>query len=118
MSFAFPDVCRAPTPPVPFPNYAWHNMGVNPEFDCIFEGKPTHTMKTIIIRSTGDEPGVGLGVASGTVMDKARYTTGAFKCLINGHPLTRLTDMTTQNNANIVGSTIMPSQTQVLVNTG
>ncbi len=119
MSFAFPDVCLTPTPagpvPIPYPNIAQNPIGVPPVVHIIYCGAPVHNMNTIVPLSSGDEPGVATGVASGTVMGPRRHITAAFTCIVGGAPITRLTSMTMQNSTNIVGAQITPSQTKVLI---
>jgi len=63
----------------------------------------------------GDQPGVALGVASGTVMGPARHLTAAFTVLVGGLPATRLTSISLQNSTNMIGLRIVPSQLKVLL---
>jgi hypothetical protein len=65
--------------------------------------------------SNGDNPGVAMGVASGTVMGPCRHVLGSFTVLYMGMPATRLTSMSIQNSTNAPGARIVPSQTMVLV---
>jgi hypothetical protein len=76
---------------------------------------PAHNMATTIPMTNGDNAGVNLGVASGTVMGPSRHLTAAFTVLINGAPATRLTSMSLQNSTNCPGMRIVPSQTLVLL---
>ena len=115
----FPDVCLTPTPagpvPVPYPNVAQAQMGVPAVYKVLFAGAPVHNMSTVIPMTNGDNAGVALGVASGTVMGPSRHLTGAFTVLIGGMPVTRLTSATLQNSTNCPGVRVSPSQTKVLV---
>ncbi len=117
IDFAFADVCLTPPVPVPvaYGNTASSPNGVNPVFHVIVAGAPVFNMSTIIGSTSGDDPGVAGGVASGTVMGISQHITGAETVLIGGAPVTRLTDQTQQNNANVVGSRVAPSQTKLLV---
>jgi hypothetical protein len=77
---------------------------------------PAHNVFTTFPPITmGDNPGVAMGVASGTVMAPARPVTGAFTVIVGCMPLARLTSVTLQNNTNAPGMKIVPSVTTVLV---
>jgi len=120
-SFSFPDVCLTPAPPspspipVPYPNIAMSSMAVPNVINILIVGTPAHNMGTTTPMTNGDNAGLALGVASGTVMGPQRNLTGAFTCLIKGMPATRLTSMSLQNSTNAPGATISPSQTKVLI---
>lgn len=119
LNFALPDVCLTPMPvptPIPYPNLSLQVMGVPPAvYNLLFGGTPAHNMSTIIPLSNGDNAGVNLGVASGTVMGPTRFLTGAFTVLLRGMPATRMTSMTVQNSTNCPGLTLAPSQFKVLM---
>ncbi len=119
MDFAFPDVCLTPSPvgptPVPYPNTAQGAMAVNAVYTVLFDGAPAHTLSTTVPLTNGDNAGVALGVASGTVMGPARHSTGATSVLIGGMPASRLTSSSLQNSTNAPGARISPSQTKVLL---
>lgn len=115
----FPDVCLTPTPggpvPIPYPNIA---MGPTAVPNCptiLFMGTPAHNLGTVIPMTNGDNAGVNMGVASGTVMGPSRHVMGAFTILLNGMPATRLTSMTNQNSTNCPGARVVPSQTLVVL---
>ena len=121
MCFAFPDVCLTPAPPSPSPvPIPYPNMGIEPT-DTQFVARvlmtctPAHNMSTKPIMSQGDNLGVAMGVASGTVMGQVRTVTAAFTVLVGGMPLTRLTSATIQNSTNAPGVKLVPSVTNVLV---
>jgi hypothetical protein len=90
-------------------------MGVPAVYKVLFVGAPVHNMSTVIPMTNGDNAGIALGVASGTVMGPSRHLTGAFSVLIGGMPVTRLTSMSLQNSTNCPGVRVTPSQTKVLV---
>jgi hypothetical protein len=76
---------------------------------------PVHNMATTIPLTNGDNPGVSMGVASGTVMGPQRHLTAAFTVLVVGMPATRMTSMSLQNSTNCPGARIVPSQVKVLL---
>ncbi|CDG96223.1 DUF4150 domain-containing protein [Xenorhabdus bovienii] len=116
---ATPDICLTPCPlgaPVPmvYLNIAQGTNGICAStVNILFMGSPAHNMATMIAMTNGDNPGVNLGVASGTVMGPSRHTLGANSVLIKGSPATRLSSPTLQNSTNAVGSRTVPSQTKV-----
>ncbi|MEM6996046.1 MAG: DUF4150 domain-containing protein [Myxococcota bacterium] len=117
---AFPDVCLTPTPagvpaPVPYPNSATAQMGVPPVVNVLFMAAPVHNLGTVIPMTNGDNAGVSMGAASGTVMGPSRHLTGSNTTLVGGMPVTRLSSMSMQNSTKAVGARIVPSQTKVLV---
>jgi hypothetical protein len=118
----FPDVCLTPAPPapspvpIPYPNIASGPMAISAVYTVLISSAPAHNMGTTIPMTSGDNPGVALGVASGLVMGKATPTTGAFKVLIGGKPATRLTMTSMGNGTNCPTDTrLAPSQTKVLI---
>lgn len=115
----FPDVCLTPTPagpiPIPYPNIAMGPMAVPNCPTILIMGMPVHNLATTIPMTNGDNAGVNMGVASGTVMGPSRHLTGAFTVLYVGMPATRLTSMSLQNSTNCPGARIVPSQTLVLM---
>ncbi|WP_437490066.1 DUF4150 domain-containing protein [Sorangium sp. So ce1014] len=76
---------------------------------------PAHNLATTIPLTNGDNAGVAMGVASGTVMGPSRHLTGAFTVLIRGMPASRLTSMSLQNSTNCPGMRVVPSQVKVLM---
>lgn len=118
---AFPDVCLTPAPPAPAPvPVPYPNIGMEPTntgfvANVLMTGAPAHTLATSPPVTNGDNAGVSMGVASGTVMGPARTVTGAFSVLVGGMPLGRLTSTTIQNNTNAPGAKVVPSATNVLV---
>ncbi len=115
----FPDVCLTPSPagpvPTPYPNLATRPMGVNAAYKVLFNAAPAHNLGTTIPMTNGDNAGVAMGVASGTVMGPARNITGAFTVLVGGKPASRLSSMSLQNSTNCPGMSVAPSQTKVLL---
>lgn len=115
----FPDVCitpAAPSPiPVPYPNIAMGNMAIPNCPTILIMGGPAHNLATVIPMSNGDNAGVMLGVASGTVMGPSRAVLGAFTVLFLGMPASRLTSVTIQNSTNCPGVRSVPSQPLVVL---
>ncbi|AGP35739.1 type VI secretion protein [Sorangium cellulosum So0157-2] len=118
VDLGLPDVCLTPTPapvPVPYPNIAAGPMGVPAVYNVLFMAAPAHNLATTIPLTNGDNAGVAMGVASGTVMGPSRHLTGAFSVLIRGMPASRLTSMSLQNSTNCPGMRVVPSQVKVLM---
>jgi hypothetical protein len=122
MSFAFPDVCKTPIPPVgpvpiPYPNMSLGMTKVPPSFKVFFGGTPAHNMNTTGTISNGDNAGVAGGVASQMVMGPDRHMLGSFGVLLEGMPATKMTGMTGANgmSMNVPGMTLVPSQFKVLI---
>lgn len=117
MNFGFPDVCLTPPvlAPIPYPNTAFGPLGFPAAYNVLFMATPAHNLLTTIPISVGDQPGIGLGVASHTVMGPSRHVTAAFTCLVGGLPATRMTSISLHNTFNCPGMRILPSQLKVLV---
>ncbi|MBN1210229.1 MAG: DUF4150 domain-containing protein [Myxococcaceae bacterium] len=118
MDMGFPDVCLTPMPaptPVPYPNIAAGPMGVPAAYKVLFQCTPAHNLGTVVPLTNGDNAGVAMGVASGTVMGPARHLTGAFSVLVGGMPATRMGSVALQNSTNCPGVRLVPSQTKVLL---
>ncbi len=119
MDMAFPDVCLTPAVPspipIPYPNMAMGPTAIPNQFATLVLGAPMHNLGTTTPMTNGDNAGVAMGVASGTVMGPSRHMLGSFTTLIQGMPATRLTSMSLQNSTNIPGCRIVPSQTLVLI---
>ncbi len=118
MDIGFPDVCLTPTPapvPIPYPNIAMGPMGVPAAYNILFMATPAHNMATTIPMTNGDNAGVNMGVASGTVMGPGRHLTGSFKVLLKGIPATKMTSVALQNSTNCPGMRLVPSQVKVVL---
>lgn len=115
-----PDVCLTPAAagvpvPTPYPNVANGPMGVPAVYNVLISCAPAHNLGTSVPVTNGDNAGVNMGVASGTVMGPSRHLTGAFTCLIGGLPASRTTSVTLQNSTNCPGARMVPSQVTVLI---
>lgn len=119
MNNGFPDVCNTPTPagpvPTPYPNESMQMMAVEFVDNILIAGAPAHNLSTEIPLSNGDNAGVALGVASGTVMGPTRTVLGAETVLFGGMPATRLSSETIQNSTNVPGVCVAPSQEKLLI---
>ncbi len=126
MNMGIPDVCMTTVGPavipIPYPNIAQGAMA-DPSTavqKVLISGAPAHTIQTIVPTSSGDESGVIGGVMSGMIMGSQKHLMGANNVLIGGMPATKMTDPTGQNGTsfNVQGSTMTPSQTKVMINSG
>ncbi len=121
MQIAIGDVCLTPAVPsplpVPYPNLAMLPTALPPTTSLkhYISNMPAHNLGTTIPMSLGDNAGVLLGVASGTVMGPGRNTVGSVKVITGGTPATKLLSPTLQNSTNIPGMTGVPSQPKVLI---
>ncbi|HUB10756.1 MAG TPA: DUF4150 domain-containing protein [Acetobacteraceae bacterium] len=119
MDMAMPDVCLTPAGPavvpIPYPNIAMGPTAVPSQTVVLIMAMPAHNLATITPLTNGDNAGVAMGVASGTVMGPSRHLTGSFTVLYGGMPATRLTSMSLQNNTNAPGARLVPSQPLVLL---
>ena len=119
--FAFPDVCKTPTPagpvPIPYPNIALTSTSIPSVFNQFIEAMPIHNMLTMAYISNGDNPGVVGGIASQMVMGPERHILGSVKVFASVMPVVKMLSPTEQNGptGNIVGLTISPSQIKVMV---
>lgn len=119
MAFAFPDVCKTPTPagpvPVPYPNMAQLPMAEPGSMKVLIVGAPALNKSCTVPLTEGDTSGILGGVISSTEMEESKFVSSSEKVRIEGSPCVRFTDATTQNNENCVGCVVEPSQEKVLV---
>ncbi|CCG20014.1 conserved hypothetical protein [Taylorella asinigenitalis 14/45] len=115
MDLGLPDVCKTPVPPIPYPNIAPSVVTIPVAFNYLIMGGPEHNMASIRPFTTGDVPGVGLGVASQTIIAKQNHVTGSFTNILRGTPVTRLTSIGPTNVFNCPPACrIVPSQFKVI----
>ena len=117
---AAPDVCKTPIPPagpvpIPYPNIAMPLMGNPCALKVMICGMPALTKASKIPLSNGNQPGVAGGVVSSKIMGPTEFLLGSLKVKIEGNPAIKLGDPTKQNDGNIVGAVLVPSQFQVMV---
>jgi len=122
---AFPDVCKTPTPvgpvPIPYPNIAQLAMA-NPA-TCVptvlISAMPAATIMTMIMMSSGDEPGCAGGVVSSLFIGPAQFTLGSSVVMMGGAPAAYQGSLIGQNGvgaANMpAGVQVVPSQATVMV---
>ena len=118
MNFSFPDVCLTPIPPaivpIPYPNFHLLPASLPLNFTVFTTCAPNMNMLCMGLMSLGDFTGVGSGVASATIAFMQRYILGTFTLLICGAPAINTLKMTIQNNTNMIGFNVVPSQYRVL----
>lgn len=117
-SFSFPDLCLTPPTmaPVPYLNRAMSNMCAPGQSKVMWLAAPAHmAFKSTIVISSGDEPGVGLGLISHVIMGPCKALLGAFTILVTGFPAWRMTSLTLQNRFNMIGLTLVPSQWKIIL---
>ena len=116
MDLGFPDVCKTPVPPIPYPNTAAGPTTVPVAFNVLAGGGPWHNIMSARPMSGGDIAGVGMGVASQTVAARQQHVTGAFTTIIRGSPSTRVSSLGPSNLINCpISCRIVPSQITVMV---
>lgn len=113
MNLGFPDVCLTPMPapvPTPYPNIAFSVTHIPSQINIFIGIGLAENLATTGTISNGDNAGVALGVASGTIMGPDRGVLGSIKVLIAAIPGTRLTGLNIQNSTNCPGFTVIPAQ--------
>lgn len=121
-NFAFPDVCTTPygpaTVPTPYPNTLMTATTAPAAYNVLTDCMPSLNQMSQGLVSVGDQPGVLLGVADGSISGGNFYVVGCLTILVGGAPAQRLTSVTGQNAIgkmpNAPGATIAPSQVTVL----
>jgi hypothetical protein len=108
VAFAFPDVCRTPSPsgtvPLPYPNVAQlaqaqptSATGGAPVFAG---GKAVLLANSVVATSSGDEAGTGGGVRSNVITGACTMDGGASASVfVHGQGVVRFGDPTRQNRA-------------------
>lgn len=121
MDTGFPDVCLTPAPPapapipIPYPNIAMGPTAIPAQTRVLIMAMPVHNLATTTPMTNGDNAGVAMGVASGTVMGPSRHLMGSMGVLFVGTPGSRLTSPTLQNSTNCPGCRVVPSQPRVML---
>ncbi|AUX37102.1 MULTISPECIES: DUF4150 domain-containing protein [Sorangium] len=113
LDFGMPDVCLPG--PVPYPNIASRTMATSVAYKVILGRGPAHTLATVIPISMGDNPGILGGVISRRNMGPSRRLVPYPKLLLQNKPAVRLGATGIQNQINVNGTTIAPSQVKVLL---
>jgi len=100
-----PDVCFTPSKPphgVPVPYSIMHDMSKSLRCSpsVFFRGKPAYLHETSYVdKVTGDEPGAGKGVISGTHTQTSRSRQYSSSVYINGKRMVRTGDMVWMNRS-------------------
>lgn len=101
-----PDVCLTPMGsslvPVPYTNVARSVTLADGTKTVKVDGSMAAVDGCCYRTSTGDQPGTGTGVASGTVGGKAEFINYSFDVKIEGKGACRNSDPMTQNNKNTI----------------
>jgi len=126
MTMAFPNVCLTPAPPapnpvpIPYPSIGQCATAMAPT--CALRvkvlNKNVMTVKSKVMRTQGDEAGVGGGVTSGMFGGPCGRTQSSMKVNVEGSPAVRCLDMIGSNGASPnapSGYQLVPSQTVVIV---
>ena len=124
MNMAFPDVCNTPTPagvpaPIPYPNVSDSTTSAPAAYTITINAMPVLNQLSMGMVSTGDEPGVLLGVAGQIIKGQTNYNLGCFTIFVGGAPAQRVTSLTGQNALGVqpnapAGMCLVPSQLTVL----
>lgn len=105
-----PDVCKTPVgsslPPVPYSIAAKQGDDANTVSTVRMTKKRAHNMASLVTKCTGDQPGSGTGIKSGTVGSVCHPKTHSGSVNIEGKPAIRHTDQWYMNNKNTVGKLI------------
>ena len=101
-----PDVCLTPMGPsmvpIPYTNIAKSASLAGGTKTVKIDGNMGAIDGCCYSTSTGDQPGSGTGVCSGTVGDKAEFINNSFDVKIEGKGVCRNSDPMTQNNKNAI----------------
>lgn len=100
----YPDVCLTPMGssivPVPYSNTSFSKDTVNGSRTVTVDGNQIMLKNSVFSRSTGDEPGIARGVASGTTGSVARFVNYSFDVMVEGRNVCRRLDPMISNNGN------------------
>jgi len=103
----FPDVCKTPAVPSPVP-IPYPNVGVSADtlggsVTVAVEGQMAMLKSATYVKTSGDEPGVGGGVISGTNMAEAEFMLYSFDVTFEGRGVCRVGDPMFHNKKNAIG---------------
>ncbi|UXN02619.1 polymorphic toxin type 15 domain-containing protein [Bartonella sp. HY406] len=100
---SYPDWCKVPDKPCPFPLHAKQYEDANTTPTVRQTSKRSHTTKSIMTCSHGDEAGIGLGVESGTRGSICQPKTWSKTVRFEGANAVRHNDEWWMNNKNTSG---------------
>jgi hypothetical protein len=117
-----PDTCNTPAPPsaplpIPYPNTGSSSM-MDPgtlATNVLIENMLGATQSSKILMSEGDEAGTAGGLCSGKFMGEVDAETASAIADFGGRPAIRITDMTSHNATNTLGTYAVPSQFLVMI---
>jgi hypothetical protein len=109
----YPDVCRSPVCPVPYTIVAYQSDDANTAPTVRATGERLHKQSSIVTQCSGDEPGTGLGVKSGTVRSVCHRKTHSSNVRVEKEWLTRRGDEWFMNNKNTIGKLVWTEDTEV-----
>ena len=105
-----PDVCKTPVGssmvPIPYSITAQQGDDANTVATVRFTRKRAHNMASLVTKSTGDQPGTGTGIKSGTVGSVCHPKTHSGNVRIRGQWAIRHDDIWEMNNRNTVGKLV------------
>lgn len=105
-----PDVCKTPVGnsmvPIPYSITARQSDDANTVPTVRMTGKRAHNMASIVTTCTGDAPGTGKGIKSGTTEGVCHPKTHSNNVRIRGDWAIRHDDVWEMNNRNTVGKLV------------
>ena len=105
-----PDVCKTPVGsslvPIPYSITAIQGDDANTVATVRMTSKRAHNMASLVTKCTGDAPGTGLGIKSGTVGSVCHPESHSNSVRIRGEWAIRDNDMWNMNNRNTVGKLV------------
>lgn len=109
-----PDVCNTPCGPimvpVPYQITASFEDSDNVSTSVTVCGDPVFLYdKSTITKVTGDMPGSGNGIKSGTVGDMVKPVASSKTVKVNGKLIVRNNDLCEMNNGNTIGKVVLQS---------
>jgi Domain of unknown function (DUF4150) len=102
----YPDVCKSPVCPVPYTIIAFESDDINTATSVRYTEKRAHNMGSLVSKCNGDEPGVGLGVKSGTVGSVCHPKEHSNTVRVEGKWAVRDRDEVWMNNFNTIGKRV------------
>ncbi|MEJ6392365.1 DUF4150 domain-containing protein [Gymnodinialimonas sp. 2305UL16-5] len=102
-----PDVCKTPVgssmPPIPYSIYAIQGDDANTAATVRMTGQRAHNMASIVTQCSGDAPGTGGGIKSGTTGSICHPRSHSNSVRIQGEWAVRHNDYWDMNNRNTIG---------------
>lgn len=96
---AFPDVCKTPAPPAPSPvPIPYPNVGNSSMASVKVTKRVSNDSQKVVVKgsayamTSGDEPGVAMGVISSKIKGKSEIMNQSFNVKFEGKGVGRLTD--------------------------